>query len=848
MSHPLHEYLAKNLGERLKKKRIVVWYDPPSAFSVFFDELPGARNRPDRLHSIHIGGVEAWLAEHTGSFFELRHAVEPLVSDEVPVPVLIYVPGAERDPERSPLLELESAGETYQPGFKQIARTVLRRFLTEGVIDDLTPEGVTYRDIARACTDGASAEPPSILKVIFHEATGSEALLARWLADESRDNEIEAKDARRELVKPILKRLGIELSESEKAAKLRTLCLRYVLLGEFRLDLRCPAPDALQGVPLPSRQEHEAAVRGIAQRLRSAHRDEYPALAGRIEAELGLSGVSLPPGALGAIDTFRFEERVLLGHCGELIVQGRHGEALAIVAERENSFWLDRDLNRKAQWEACRRMAELGEVAEEVRAALDKAPGEAAAWFEAYTQKDGWYRLDLAQRRLETWVARLDEDPEERVLGLVRRAYDEVCSRLAERFCRALERAHWSVPGVLQQTHIHADMVATRPKPVAWFLVDALRFEMGLELAERLSETAEVTVRPALAALPSITAVGMSALLPGASASFSVADQRGKLGARIDGTFLSDLGSRKKLLGARVPGAVDLALDELLSLPVSKLAKRIDGAPLIVVRSQEIDQAGETGFTHQARQVMDTVIDNLARAIRKLGNLGDQRVEHSVVTADHGHLFFPADRDESMRIDPPGGQQVALHRRCWIGRGGATPPGCVRVSAAALGYESDLDFVFPAGTGVFRAGGDLAYHHGGPSLQELVIPVLGVRLKGRAEERSVQSPVLVSGLPEAVTNRIFSVVLKLDGLFPAVVRPLLVAAGRQVGAAGMAVNAVLDRTTGNVTLQPGKEVTVAFVLSSDEGVESVRIVIQDPATDAELYRSPKDLPVRLLGV
>ncbi|HSG38620.1 MAG TPA: PglZ domain-containing protein, partial [Thermoanaerobaculia bacterium] len=674
---------------------------------------------------------------------------------------------------------------------------MLRSFYTDDVIDELTPEGVTYHDIARACTEGASTEPPSILKVIFHDVRGSDAIVARWLADESRDAEIEAKDARRELVKLLGKRIGIELPEAEKVSKLRALGLRYVLLGEFRLDLRCPVPEALRGVPLPVGRDQQKSVRGIAQLLRSNHGDEYPALANRIETELSLSGVPLPPGALGAIDTFRFEERVLLGHCGELIVEGRYGEALEIVAEREHSFWLDRDLNRKAQWEACRRMAELGKIAEEVRTAIDKAPREAAAWIEAYTRKgEGWYRLDLAQRRLETWIARLDEEPEEKPLGLVRRAYDDVCSRLAERFCEALDRARWSVPGVLHQTHVHAEAVAARPTPVAWFLVDALRFEMGLELAERLPGTAEVTIRPALAALPSLTPIGMAALLPGASASFSVAETNGKLGARIDSVFMPDLPNRKKLLAARVPGAVDLALGELLSLQPSKLLKKIEGATLIVVRSQEIDQAGEAG-TFQARQVMDTVIDNLVRAIRKLGSQG---VEHSVVTADHGHLFFPTDRDESMRIDPPGGKTVELHRRCWIGRGGATPAGCVRVSAAALGYESDLDFIFPAGTGVFRAGGDLAYHHGGPSLQEIVIPVMGVRLTPRADERAVKSPVVVSGLPEEITNRIFSIVLKLEGLFPAAVKPLLVAAGQQVGAAGMAVHAELDRTSGNVTL------------------------------------------------
>jgi len=67
-----------------------------------------------------------------------------------------------------------------------------------------------------------------------------------------------------------------------------------------------------------------------------------------------------------------------------------------------------------------------------------------------------------------------------------------------------------------------------------------------------------------------------------------------------------------------------------------------------VVRSQEIDHAGETGFTFQARQVMDTVIDNLARAIRKLAATG---MEQAVVEGrtDLGKAKFvdmPEDGDE----------------------------------------------------------------------------------------------------------------------------------------------------------------------------------------------------------
>ena len=244
---------------------------------------------------------------------------------------------------------------------------------------------------------------------------------------------------------------------------------------------------------------------------------------------------------------------------------------------------------------------------------------------------------------------------------------------------------------------------------------------------------------------------------------------------------------------------------------------------------------------------MDTVIDNLARAIRKLATAG---IEHAVVSADHGHLFFAEGRDESMRTDAPGGDTVELHRRCWIGRGGATSPGCVRVAASALGYASDLEFVFPSGAGVFRAGGGLAFHHGGPSLQEMVIPVVVCRTTGVSSKVTSGPMVVVTGAPEAVTNGIFTAVIQLGGSAPSMfaaplaVRPLLMHAGRQVGGAGMVIGADLESESGTVTLRPGAPVTIAFVLR-ERDVESLRVVIQDPSTDAELYRSPSEIPCDL---
>ncbi|HEY3234787.1 MAG TPA: PglZ domain-containing protein, partial [Polyangiaceae bacterium] len=643
------------------------------------------------------------------------------------------------------------------------------------------------------------------------------AQIALWLVDTSHDATIEAKEGTSELSKLIRHRIGLDAAGPIQLEKLRAVALRYILGNEFRRDLTCPAPASLAGVPL-ALGKHDDGIRDLAKRLRANYPNRYPGIADSIEAELGLSEAKLPAEALGSIDTFRFEERALLSHCAALVAEQRFEEALAVVLERGSSFWLNQDLARKAQWEACRRMAELGKVALRVASELRKTAAPPQDWIEAYSSPDGWYQLDLAQRRLEVWVSGLEDEAPERALGVVRRLYEDACHAMAEGFTGSLVGARWAIPRVLTQTHIYSDVVEPQPKPVAYFLVDAMRFEMGKELSERLPTAAEVSVRPAVVALPSITPVGMAALQPGASSSFSVVEKSGKLGALIDDAFLSDVGGRKKFAAARIPTLVDLTLDELLGLSTAKLRAKVENAQVVVVRSQEIDHAGENSSARQARRIMDEVLGDLATAVTRLAKAG---IGHSVISADHGHLFASG-RDDSMKIETPGGQQVDLHRRCWVGRGGTTPAGCVRVAASALGYASDLDFVFPSGCGVFKAGGDLAFHHGGPSLQELLVPVLTIRLQPAEPASASSSRVAATGMPGAITNRIFSVTLQLGGqnlsLFSSAlsVRPLLLAGGKQVGVVGMAdPPSALDRSTGCITLESAKPITVAFLLNDE---------------------------------
>src|SRR5882757_3066803 len=106
--HFLHDYIAKQLAERLKSRKVVVWYDVRREFSPFIAELRGSARISDEAVPVIIGGVSARLTEYDGSMFELRAVVEPFVCGDSPAEcVIIYLPGRERDRNSSVLMELE---------------------------------------------------------------------------------------------------------------------------------------------------------------------------------------------------------------------------------------------------------------------------------------------------------------------------------------------------------------------------------------------------------------------------------------------------------------------------------------------------------------------------------------------------------------------------------------------------------------------------------------------------------------------------------------------------------------------------------------------------------------------
>src|SRR5205085_2851414 len=108
------------------------------------------------------------------------------------------------------------------------------------------------------------------------------------------------------------------------------------------------------------------------------------------------------------------------------------------------------------------------------------------------------------------------QDWMEQLFSRARQRYTGVGSTLAETFLRAYQGQKFQVEGALRQRDIFAQKVkpGLAQGKVAYVWVDALRYEMGYELAQILVADGEVEIEGALSTVPTITEIGMASLLP----------------------------------------------------------------------------------------------------------------------------------------------------------------------------------------------------------------------------------------------------------------------------------------------------------------------------------------------
>jgi hypothetical protein len=701
--------------------------------------------------------------------------------------------------------------------------------------------------------------------------TGNPAQIAlSFLTSDEHDTKLVKKGTLQDLAKLLATSYDAVLGPAVSPAQMRKAFGRYLLQAELLNALGDQVPASLEKLLRPGRK---AALENCLElvvnwRNRRDLRTSYVDCARTLESDLGLRTIALPADAIERLETFEGLEIMLQEGVERALLEAPEERWVRLAQAHQDSFWSSASQQILDRWALLVSIGRLLVAAKSLQAELKDVAPDPDAVAGRYlgserTQKEPWCLLDTYHRHMERRFHQFDVDVNgahaglEKLVHLARTRYTHAAGMLAGRFLDALSARRFKVASIPRQREIFERFVrpALEQGKTAYILVDGLRYEMARELHLSLKDTHEAMLEGTLGTLPSITEIGMAALLPGAEKEVElVAAGSGKLALKIGGQVLKNRQERLDFLTAAVTGKVQLGQLGKILPPSAKMKEGIRDADLIVLTAtEEIDGLCEKDNIEMARRLLDDVLVQLRRGAKVLFDLGVQTV---IVTSDHGHLFGE-ELDSGSKIDPPGGQTADLHRRVWVGKGGKASESYLRVSAGEVGLQGDLELALPRALGAFKAGGANAYFHGGASPQELLVPVLVARQgQGAAgPPAQVQWTLTLGG--KKISTRFLSVQIQgaaasaLFELASPVVR-VEVREGKQTLSKPISASYGFEDATGFVRLESAPDgagirpCSVTLMLEGTPKGKSVNIALVDAATE-KVLKTLEKVEVSLAG-
>ena len=754
---PVSATLVAELREEARKHGVLVWLDKNGAYTELVDSLIDARASESR--NSDAGKFPYPLLAYRGSFLELMLDLDGHEDGVTMQPLVLHMPGFnEEDIALTPAYELYCSGRRHR-----IALPTLIRNAAEGK--------VTPTEIEAAMEAGFAdlAEADAWLSALLRgEATGPRVVISANSPAQFFDDLIAGAGSAQRMgeaavllaARHYLERtLGLDEAWSSRnedgepqvdettekiREKLRFDMLSWALCMEFVHDLkRDPMDEFLQRLKkLPTSVAQPSSE--LAVHIRKVYPDLYIREADDLESELKIECEEASAEDLGRVDTFRFEDKKIFAAALEALGEERWDEAHAYASERneERSFWARTDDARRTGWKLVELAARLGSAVAQHEAML-AGVRDLEQVAERYAQ--GGFSVDAAHRRLEQarpqlLVLQLDEFPVLRMrLDGLRRVYRRWADAQALAFGEICKKQGFLPESPLQQRTLFEEVVrplADGLGAVAYFCVDALRFEMGRQLSDALAKEGggKVQLQPRYAELPTLTEVGMNVLAPVCRSGRlqpEISD-KGIQGFRAGQSLVNSPETRRKAMHERIGGETcpRMSIEDLIEKDAASIRRTIARARLVVVYSDAIDKLGEEGL---GLRLFD---DELTRIRAAIGLLRDAGVRNFVITADHGFLL----QDDTTRKPIVHGRKIDAKRRHVIEKVAADHLGEIRASSKALGYDGDeVHFMFPATTMPFEIGVKTKdFLHGGNSLQERLIPVITAQYRSDKGSAIVQ--------------------------------------------------------------------------------------------------------------
>ena len=280
---------------------------------------------------------------------------------------------------------------------------------------------------------------------------------------------------------------------------------------------------------------------------------------------------------------------------------------------------------------------------------------------------------------------------------------------------------------------------------------DAMRYEVGQELFKRMLDDPKCTAKmeAQLSVLPSYTRLGMAALLP--HKSLTMTDDFRVL---VDDVLCNDLSGRQTVLQKHQANGVCVQFDDIKGLKKNDLRDIFTGMQVVYVYHNQIDARGDKATTEDEVFVAcQEAIAEIMDLIRKIST--NANTYRFIITSDHGFIYKRDKLSESDKIGAINDKKAFINRRFIVAQEAVVDEGVQSLSMGLILDNDDTKQVsFPVSSNVFKvAGGGQNFVHGGSSPQEMLVPVLDIKMeRGHMETRPAQ--IALVSIVQKITNLI----------------------------------------------------------------------------------------------
>ena len=364
------------------------------------------------------------------------------------------------------------------------------------------------------------------------------------------------------------------------------------------------------------------------------------------------------------------------------------------------------------------------------------------------------YKIDGYYRGFYYAYDRLQDVAEfEKVRDLIEAIYTNVyLGKLLPKWNDAFN-SEQTMKSISLQRNFFKDSIQRSKDKLVVIISDALRYETGEALYQRFKDDPKSTVKmdALLSVLPSYTRLGMASLLPNKNI-----EMNDEFKLLVDGMPCDDLKQREAILKRHVENSKCVQFDDIKSMKQAQLREIFTGMEVVYIYHNQIDARGDKLNTEN--EVFDAcaeAIDEVFSLVRRLS--GTANTYHFMVTADHGFLYK---RDKLVESDKIGGAAVKgafVNRRFIVHNEPVIEDGVGFTSLGWILGNDDAKVVsYPISSNVFKVqGGGQNYVHGGSSPQEMIIPVLDIKIeKGFMETKQAQ--IMLVSMVQKITNLITS--------------------------------------------------------------------------------------------